>query len=270
MKRALIAIYLPALCLSGCALISDPMPMGNGVYTLHATGGTYSSQAGMRDELWAEATEFCAKQGKTPILLNQRGTAGYTTYHAPSGGYVGGGFAGGFASAFGGVSSVAYPEADIVFRCVNPDQQNASAATKSRVSTWVTTAVHPVVGIQALDIASIRGNGDLKTVTTCMAANQNGMRNIIVSTSDVNCDRWEYRSRDLRFYINGTAVDAPSSLTEELAKWARPKDGAPAQKLLHLVCNGPSETDFKGGVPDPDPIHYANSALDLLQSTLQK
>lgn len=125
MKRALIAISTLAVAsLSGCALISDPIPMGDGVYTLHATGGTYSSQAGMRDELWAEATEFCAKQGKTPILLGQDSTAGHTSYRAPSGGYTGGGFAGGFASSFGGYSSITYPEADIVFRCVNPEALN--------------------------------------------------------------------------------------------------------------------------------------------------
>lgn len=125
MKRTLIAISTLAVAsLSGCALISDPIPMGDGVYTLHATGGTYSSQAGMRDELWAEATEFCAKQGKTPILLGQDSTAGHTSYRAPSGGYTGGGFAGGFASSFGGYSSITYPEADIVFRCVNPESQN--------------------------------------------------------------------------------------------------------------------------------------------------
>ena len=64
MKRTLfVAMSLSAL-LSGCALISDPMPMGNDVYTLHATGGTYSSQAGLKSDLWKEATEFCAKQRK--------------------------------------------------------------------------------------------------------------------------------------------------------------------------------------------------------------
>ena len=62
MKRTLfVAMSLSAL-LSGCALISDPMPMGNDVYTLHATGGTYSSQAGLKSDLWKEATEFCAKR----------------------------------------------------------------------------------------------------------------------------------------------------------------------------------------------------------------
>nr|DAX02334.1 MAG TPA: Protein of unknown function (DUF3568) [Caudoviricetes sp.] len=269
MKHIVIAT-IAAISLSGCALISDPIPMGDGVYTLHATGGTYSSQAGMRDELWAEATEFCAKQGKTPILLDQGSSAGHTSYHAPSGAYTGGGFAGGFASSFGGISSVTYPEADIVFRCMNPEQQKVPDANGKRVSSWVTTAVHPIAGVQAIDITSIRTEGQLKTVTTCIAADQNGTRNILVSTSDVDCSRWEYRSHDLRFYINETAVEPPASLVEELAKWTRPKDGAPAQKLLNLVCNGPTERDFQTGVKESDPIRYANTVLDFLRNTTTK
>ena len=131
MKRTLfVAMSLSAL-LSGCALISDPMPMGNDVYTLHATGGTYSSQASLKSDLWKEATEFCAKQGKTAILVNQAGQSGQVTYNAPAGYAVGGGVGAGFASSFGAIGSVSYPEADIVFRCVAPTdnatQQGAPA-----------------------------------------------------------------------------------------------------------------------------------------------
>ena len=266
MKRALFVALPLAVVLSGCALISDPMPMGNDVYTLHATGGTYSSQAGLKSDLWKEATEFCAKQGKTAILVDQTGQSGKVSFNAPTNNVVGSGFGAGFASSFGSISSVSYPEADIVFRCVSPSAIVEQPEAKSK--SWVFAYMDKQVGAQAIDINSIRTHGDIKSINTSVAMmNPGDVRAVYVDTMQVNCLTGEYRNTNPQLYVNGHKVDAPKSLTEYLCSWNKPSGHkAPAHILIQTVCKGPTQEQRQNSIPDDDPVHLGYSVLDYLQN----
>jgi hypothetical protein len=73
-----IAIALAICGLAGCS--SGPVPLANGVYMLHNTG-YLDSAAGLKGDLYAEAREFCGRQGKDvqPVETHAN-EAGYFTY----------------------------------------------------------------------------------------------------------------------------------------------------------------------------------------------
>ena len=271
MKRVLLVALPFVTLLSGCALISDPMPMGNDVYTLHATGGTYSSQAGLKSDLWKEATEFCAKQGKTPVLLNQGGQSGHVSYNAPSGYAAGSGFGAGFASSFGSIGSVSYPEADIVFRCVAPAKTSSQpvatgTAQPSSSRSWAFVYIHPKIGAQAVDLNSITTDGDIKRADVCFVmAKTDDAKNIYTDTMECDCRKGEYRNTDPQLYINGHHVDAPKPLVAELTRWTKPSSGAPGAVFLKMVCDGPSAEQRQSAVVNDDPVRFGYLVHDYLE-----
>ena len=267
MKRWILALAIP-LTLSGCVSMSDPMSLGNDVYTLHATGGAYTTQAYLRSDLWEEATELCAKEGKVPVLLNQDGVSGHASFNAPSGNYAGGGFAGGFAAGFGTVSSFSYPESSIVFRCVKPTTPQEPQDTPSddnNTSAWVNTATQPAKEIVAVDVAKVTVHGDIRKTTTCMAFSEGGHRGITVIDSDFDCRNWKYRGNIRAMLIDGVPTQPSNRFVAMVSEWATPNSNAPTDKQLAFVCKGVPSEALRDAVRENDPVRYANYALDRIQ-----
>ena len=61
-----------ALLMSGCAATYDPVQIGKDTYSSAGSWG-WSSSSGIRNDLYKEASEFCARQGKVMDALQATG-----------------------------------------------------------------------------------------------------------------------------------------------------------------------------------------------------
>ena len=243
------------------------MSLGNDVYTLHATGGAYTTQAYLRSDLWEEATELCAKEGKVPVLLNQDGVSGHASFGAAPVN-TGGGFAGGFAAGFGSVRSFSYPESNIVFRCVKPattQEPQEAPSDDNNTSAWVNTATQPSKEIIAVDVAKVTAHGDIRKTTMCMAFSEGGHRGISVIDSEFDCRNWKSRGNIRTMLIDGAPTQPSNRFVAMVSEWTTPNSNAPADKQLTLVCKGVPSDVLRDAVRENDPIRYANHALDRIQ-----
>lgn len=72
MKKAALGLALVAL-LTGCASQTGIVPIGDGVYMSGAQDGMTYTATKVKARLYAEASEFCAKQGKKMVPLSDSG-----------------------------------------------------------------------------------------------------------------------------------------------------------------------------------------------------
>ena len=68
-----LAPFALAACLAACLTVAEPVPVGDGVYTLE--NGTPGSGAGIHDENYQRAIRFCFEQGKQLVRLDGSGAA---------------------------------------------------------------------------------------------------------------------------------------------------------------------------------------------------
>lgn len=85
--------YLAVLSLlGGCAMASDVMEMGNGVYMISARAApARGGAAGANQVAYKDAQAFCAKQGARPIVLDANSRDVAQASFGGSGGSFGGG-----------------------------------------------------------------------------------------------------------------------------------------------------------------------------------
>ncbi len=88
------------LLLSGCAMATAPMDMGNGVYMISARAApARGGAAGALQVAHTDATAFCAAKGGKPIVMDAADRDVYQGSVGGSFGPQGGGFGGGVFAA---------------------------------------------------------------------------------------------------------------------------------------------------------------------------
>ena len=71
--RIKLCIITAALVVAGCASKTGIVPIGDGLYMASNMDSMAWSSGGIKAELFKEAHEFCAKQGKALKPINSKG-----------------------------------------------------------------------------------------------------------------------------------------------------------------------------------------------------
>lgn len=79
MKRIhllLAAVAAASLALTGCAIVSPPVEIQPGLYSMQARGGAYHPKGGLTQDLYKDAAAFCEEKGLKLKLVRADGSSG--------------------------------------------------------------------------------------------------------------------------------------------------------------------------------------------------
>jgi hypothetical protein len=238
MKKIIPLALASAFFLAGCA--SSIHTIGNNVYVASKTGGGFSSTSGLLDDLYEDATKFCAEKGGEFNLLDQGAQGGNLRMYSPGANGGGTGFAAGLSRGLA-IPMGSYPQASIRFTCDSGKKEVApsQAAAEPGLYLMQTSAGDKVYLLPKIEPSA---NGLLKFYTVLIFAKEQNLGDGVVVRSfrdefEMDCKNQMSRLADRKYFeygdMSGKSYIGPRKEETKLEKYGK---GSFFEKVDQLVC----------------------------------